>query len=179
MLETSFDTRRLVLRPVLPKDAEDILEILGDWDTALSGGLCPLLDIEAAKRYIDERIPFGDKLVLERKEDSKVVGLVEVFPEDFDNLETGGYCLGYSLNKDFRKRGYMREAVTRTKEELFLKGVPKVYINCFPWNTESKKVALGCGMKYESFREAGFFTEYLTIEDLYIFSQQNPYHMAG
>ena len=130
---TILNTERLLIRPVMEKDAADIFEIRGDKDTAYWACVPCMKSIEDVKVMIDPQrtlsIVLGDE----------VIGLIETYKND--DWPYDSTFLGYYMKKSHRNKGYMTEALKALREMWTEKGekIPMLWISLV--NYPSKKVA--------------------------------------
>ena len=171
-------TPRLQVRPIQVSDATDVIEILGDRETAELGAIDPITDMDAALDYATGENPGSQKLVMVCGQGKpEVVGIIELYPAS--NLLgpfciDGSYCLGYYTRKNQRGKGFMTEAVNALKCELFERGIPELTVGIFPRNEASKRVALKCGLTYDFYVEDFLVFDDGRKEDIEFFSQTNP-----
>jgi len=176
-------TPRLQVRPIQESDAADVIEILGDRETAELGAIEPITNMEAALGYATRETIDGQKFVMVREHGApEVVGIIELYPKS--NLFgpyciEGSYCLGYYTRKNQRGNGFMTEAVNALKRELFERGVSELTVGIFPRNEASKRVALKCGLTYDFFVEDFLVFDDGRKEDIEFFSQTNPNYTAS
>ena len=176
-------TPRLQVRPIQESDAADVIEILGDRETAELGAIEPITDMEAALGYVTKETTDGQRFVMVREHGApEVVGIIELYPKS--NLFgpyciEGSYCLGYYTRKNQRGNGFMTEAVNALKRELFERGVSELTVGIFPRNEASKRVALKCGLTYDFFVEDFLIFDDGRKEDIEFFSQTNPNYTAS
>ncbi|QPH52309.1 GNAT family N-acetyltransferase [Pontivivens ytuae] len=102
----------------------------------------------------------GDRAVplfLFRREDDKLLGAITL-----DNIQRGPaqYCtVGYWIGANHARKGYMREALTRTVEHAFKElDLSRVQAACLPENAASRGLLEQCGFHYE-----GIAQSYLNI----------------
>ena len=176
-------TPRLQIRPIQESDAADVIEILGDRETAEMGAIEPIVNMDAAVEYATKENPDGQRFVMVHDHGaSEVVGIIELYPKS--NLFgpyciEGSYCLGYYTRKNQRGNGFMTEAVNALKRELFERGVSELTVGIFPRNEASKKVALKCGLTYDFFIKDFLVFDDGRKEDIEFFSQTNPNYTAS
>jgi 8-oxo-dGTP diphosphatase len=143
-------TARLRLRPVEPKDAPRLVELLDDWDVVRHSALIPHpYTLDDAKRFITEqdirRIEGkGVALAMERTTDHVVVGLVGFGLDKGSDPE-----LGYWVGKAFWKLGFASEALARLLRHLFESlGYHRVWASFHPDNVASKRTLEKVGLSY-------------------------------
>lgn len=145
-----LQTERLILRPILLSDAEDIFEYSKETDVGPNAGWKPHENIEETisimnELFIGKTEIFG--IVL--KEDGKMIGSIG-FMEDLKRQNIKARMIGYSMSSNFWGKGIMTEAV----KELLRFGFENSNIEiisayCYPNNSRSKRVLLKCGFEYE------------------------------
>lgn len=119
MLEIKeIETERLSLRFVKNDDSDSLFEIFGDKETCLNdGGYLPFLEKnENFYNMISEMILNKKHYAITLKSSGKVIGLIHFEPIENNQF---GYELGFSMNKNFRQKGYMKEALISTITKYF------------------------------------------------------------
>lgn len=137
--DSVITTERLTLRLLRKEDAADIFEIRGDLDTADCAGIPCMTSIDEAKEYIVRWIEDSVAIVL----GDEVIGLIESYSDPdllFDSL-----FLGYYMKKEYRRKGYMTEALTTLKDKLAEVGISDLMLWIYPGNDASRRVAEKCG----------------------------------
>ena len=135
-------TERLTLRLMKMEDAEDILDIRGDSDTASDAGVPCMESIEDARDYIEKWCE--DSMVIVHED--KVIGLIERYVDE--QLLYDSTFLGYYIKKSHRNKGYMTEALKalRRRWKDTSDEIPMLWM--FPGNDASKRVAEKSGWTY-------------------------------
>lgn len=153
-------TDRLILRPFVKGDEEDVLELMKDDYTARKAGFKPFKSVEEAERFINTW-RYEGYAVTERACDT-VIGVIQV-PKYYWE---GKAYIGYWLGEQYRGKGYMTEAVEAVKAHIFnttcLNEI-ELYVYC--GNEASRNVALKCGFfpDYSRYKE-NVRSAYGTIE---------------
>lgn len=81
-LQINISTPRLHLRLMEESDAKDVLEILGDKETAELGGISSLSTLDDAIDYIQGYTPVGYLVsIVKDNPQGEVVGIMEVYPK--------------------------------------------------------------------------------------------------
>ena len=182
-LQINISTPRLHLRLMEESDAKDVLEILGDKETAELGGISSLSTLDDAIDYIQGYTPVGYLVsIVKDNPQGEVVGIMEVYPKYLffgHEAPRRSYCLVYYTKKTHRGNGYMTEAVKAIEEELFLQGVSQISVGIYPRNDASKKVASRCGFVLD-----GLYKDFLEFsdehkEDVEFYHVDNPYQLAS
>lgn len=113
-----IETDRLLLRNITHDDKEDIFEFLSDEQTCLDDGGYHAEESMESKSFLDSMdfLVLGNEhygIVL--KSENKVIGMVHIMEAE-RGVKTKE--LGYLMNKAYRKKGYMKEAVKAVMEDL-------------------------------------------------------------
>ncbi|MCU4163771.1 GNAT family N-acetyltransferase [Carboxylicivirga caseinilyticus] len=117
----TFETERLILRPISENDSELILELYNTPKFIKYIGDRNVRTVEDAKQYIREKmIPQLQRLgysnyVLIRKEDNQKIGTCGLF--DREGLE--GIDIGFAFLPEYEKMGFAFEASAKLKEVAF------------------------------------------------------------
>ena len=142
--EIRISTERLLIRCTELEDAEDILEIRGDPDTAEAAGVPRMNNLEDAENYINNPAGIDDSFSILLNDE--VIGLVEMYSDE--ELLSSSKFIGYYMKKSHMGKGYMTEALMALKDKLFEEGIPEIMLWMFPDNEASRRVALKCGWSY-------------------------------
>ncbi|MDX2259195.1 MAG: GNAT family N-acetyltransferase [Hyphomicrobiaceae bacterium] len=133
---TVIATRRLVLRALVPADAERIAELAGDWDIASMTARMPYpYTVDAARRWMAEIDP--GEIVLAITEQGTLVGVT-----GFTMASCGRRAeIGYWIGKPYWNRGYATEAVAALIARCFrTKGIEEILCSHFADNPASARV---------------------------------------
>lgn len=144
-----IETERLILKAMTEKDARALLSTVGDSETAWWSDDY-IYDLDETIEFIE----FNDQGI-----DTLLYG---VFREEFDNVI--GYVqiklspitgkidvreLGYAMSKEYRRLGYMSEAVNAVCNHLFQNEYIKhITLEILPDNLPSLGVARKCGFSF-------------------------------
>lgn len=117
-----LETERLILRPFRKGDEDDIFAILLDREGAyLCDGEEPF---QPEDRYTQQFAELMDayaqqenRLMLEQKEEHKVIGLLSFWVDDYRQVPTK--ALVYQLHPDYQRQGYASEALKELIRYLF------------------------------------------------------------
>ena len=150
MIRNCFLTERLVLRPFVDGDEEDVLALMSDDYICRMAGIKPFKTLDEARRFMDN---WADEAyaITERNSDT-VIGIIQT-PCCWWNRWAG---IGYWLAEEYRGRGYMTEAVEAVKEILFSNWwCDEILLHVYVGNEASRNVALKCGLrpKYEAYKD--------------------------
>ena len=135
-------TDRLVLRPIVRADAQDIFEIFSDRQVMKYYDLMPFETLERAKEQVEFFIKgFEQKTMLrwgiEHKDDGKLIGTCGFFAFNEDARKAE---LGYELNSIYQGRGLMSEALGAILRYIFAEtDINRVEACVEPLNIASRK----------------------------------------
>ncbi|MBQ0167778.1 MAG: GNAT family N-acetyltransferase [Treponema sp.] len=150
MLEINqIETERLILRYVTEEDGDALFGIFSDRETCLNdGGYLPLQAKDDSYIKLHTSIVQAQEhYALELKETHQVIGLIHFQKQD---RAVPCYELGFVLNKDFRKRGYMTEALTATINAYFSQTDIALFIaSHIPENADSEHLIKRLGFTFE------------------------------
>lgn len=150
MIRNCILTERLVLRPFVDGDEEDVLALMSDDYICRMAGIKPFKTLAEARRFMDN---WSDEAyaITERDSDT-VIGIIQT-PCYWWNRWAG---IGYWLAEEYRGHGYMTEAVEAVKEILFSNWwCDEILLHVYVGNEASRNVALKCGLrpKYEEYKD--------------------------
>ncbi|RFN58168.1 GNAT family N-acetyltransferase [Marixanthomonas ophiurae] len=146
----TFETKRLLLRPTNPQDADLIFRLLNTPKWLAYIGDRNVNSIEDAEAYITnkmtpqlERLGYGNYTVI-RKEDGSKLGSCGIY--DREGVE--GVDIGFALLPEFEKKGYGLEAATRIKEAAFSEfGINNMQAYTSKKNISSQRLLEKLGLK--------------------------------
>ena len=157
-------TERLILRPLLEADAEDVFEYRKE--PLVNCFACMKLNspeearLAIQKRLEDHSVCFA--IVL--KDTGKVIGEIELHPESSqpdmpEDASADTYSPCWMLNKDYHGRGYAYEAAYAVFDWLFRKkGARRIFAYTEDYNRASQHLCEKLGMRRE-----GVFLEFVTF----------------
>lgn len=146
----NIETERLLLRPIIESDADDIYEYSKNKNVGINAGWESHKSIEETREvmklvFLNQEFVFG--IVL--KETGKLFGSIGLIADPKRQNEKTR-MIGYAIGEDYWGKGYMTEAVTALLrfgfEELHL---DLISAYCYPYNEGSKNVLKKCGFRYE------------------------------
>ncbi len=145
-------TARLILRRPRAEDLGSLLRLLSDQSFAATVPEIPRSEREV-RDYLKVECsvdkPEKDKcfnLLLERRQDNRVVGLITLVLRKHSQGE-----IGYALHKDFRGLGYASEAAHAFVDHAFTElGLHRIYAETRADNTASWRVMERLGMRREA-----------------------------
>jgi ribosomal-protein-alanine N-acetyltransferase len=145
----TIETPRLILRGFCESDADDLFAILGDEQTCLDDGGYHAYEsagdpgFAADVKYLAQS---QEHYAVAERESGRMIGFVHIMPA---HRGVEARELGYVLNKDFRRRGYMTEAVRAVTGDLFASGVKMIVCTCYDYNTASVRTLESLGFAQE------------------------------
>lgn len=166
-------TERLVLRPLVEADVDDVFACCSDPAIGPDAGWAPHRTHEDARFFVEEIASaphvFG---IFERFEDGACgpcigsIGLIR----DSQRRNVDCLMLGYALAKRAWGRGYMteaaREMIRYGFEEL---GLLLISCTCYPFNDRSRRVIEKCGFQREGVLHAAEPSHDGTLQDLLLY----------
>jgi ribosomal-protein-alanine N-acetyltransferase len=148
-------TERLIIRPFLERDYQDLHEYLSLKETYRFEPGEPV-SLEQAKKLASERAKGTDFWAVTLKDSKKLIGhisFIQTEPKFFLTWE-----IGYIFNPAYQNKGYASEAARALVDYAFTKlGAHRVIGYCNPENIPSWKVLEKCGMKREGLRRKNAF----------------------
>jgi putative acetyltransferase len=145
-----IETERLILRQIVPADAEEIFAFSRGPETGRDAGWKPHETLEETRLimqeiFLEQESVFG--MVL--KETGVMIGSVGLIDDPLRENDSVR-MLGYALGEAFWGQGFMTEAagavVTYGFEEMDL---DLISATCYPFNLRSKRVLEKLGFRYE------------------------------
>lgn len=146
----NIETERLILRPIIESDAEDIYEYCRNINVGVHAGWKAHENMEDTREimklvFLDQEFVFG--MVL--KETGKLFGSIGLIP-DPKRQNDKTRMLGYAIGENYWGKGYMTEAVRALLRFGFGElNLDLISAYCYPDNERSKKVLKKCGFRYE------------------------------
>ena len=159
-----IETERLILRPFLEGDAQDVYEYLRE--PAVNCFACMKLNsLEEAIAEMKNRV--GETayyFAITLKENGKVIGEIDAYPEtgephaDENSIrDTFSPC--WMLNERYQRKGYAFEAAYAFFDYLFKeRGARRIYAYTEDYNTSSQHLCEKLGMRRE-----GMFMEFVSF----------------
>lgn len=138
---------RLILRAFRPADAEDLHAYLSDEHIYRFEPGEPI-NPEQANKMAVELANSPDFWAVQRRETSRVIGQIYFKQMDPPYLQT--WELGYILNPQYQRQGYMSEAVRALVWKRLSDGdIHRIIAHCNPQNTPSWKLLEKVGFRRE------------------------------
>lgn len=159
-----IETERLILRPFLETDANDIYEYLHK--PSVNCFACMTLKtLDDAKAEILNRIDEIDYyFAITLKESGKVIGEIDAYPETGEphadeNSPRDTFSPCWMLNEAYQGMGYAYEAAYAFFDYLFMqKGARRIYAYTEDYNFSCQRLCEKLGMRRE-----GFFREFVSF----------------
>ena len=139
-----IETERLIIRNYELKDKDDLCEYMLQRVNS-EFERYPDFTAEKADSEIKYRMESDEFYAVELKDSKKVIGNIYLGKRDFNSRE-----LGYVLNENYHRQGYIPEGCKAVIEYMFKAGVHRIYAECAPQNTPSWKVMEEVGMEREA-----------------------------
>ena len=159
-----IETERLILRPWLESDLQDLYSYASVDGVGEMAGWCHHQNIEESRDILNIFIRGRKTFALELKESGTVIGSLgmEEMDPDPEHGENYGREIGYVLSKDYWGRGLMPEAVQAVIRYCF-ETLRYDYLTCghFLQNQQSRRVVEKCGFRY--FGQSRYETRYHTV----------------
>lgn len=158
-----IETERLILRPFLEGDAEDLFEYLNE--PAVNCFIDMKLNSieEARKEVLKRSLETEYYFAIVLKESGKVIGEIDAYQEPADEhgadsrMDTFSPC--WMLNKAYHGKGYAYEAAHAFFDYLFKdKGARRIYAYTEDYNIPSRHLCEKLGMRQE-----GLFMEFISF----------------
>ncbi|MDF2844658.1 MAG: family N-acetyltransferase [Herbinix sp.] len=137
-----LETERLILRNYRVEDLNDIYEYFNNEDVARYEDFYPMSK-EDVNELIDEWKDKDSRLVVELKDNNKVIGSIGYFVD-----EDGDYSMDFDFNPSYGKKGYATEAGKKLLSYLFhTVGAKEIYGDCDINNVNSWRLLEKLGFK--------------------------------
>ena len=169
-----IETERLILKAMTEKDARALLSTVGDSETAWWSDDY-IYDLDETIEFIEFNNQGIDTLLygVFRKESDDVIGYVQIklapITGKIDVRE-----LGYAMSKEYRRRGYMSEAVNAVCNHLFQNEyIKRITLEILPDNLPSLGVARKCGFSFVEEPEEKKHLRFLDDKPLDLYVREN------
>lgn len=163
-----LETERLILRPFLPSDLDDLNEYASVEGVGEMAGWKHHENKEKSQEILDNFIREDKTFAICLKENNKVIGSLGVEKYGLEEALTEfhsykGREIGYVLSKAYWGQGIMPEAVKAVIDYLFV-DLTLDFLTCgyYDFNNQSKRVQEKCGFK--PYRKLVFDTKLGTEE---------------
>lgn len=146
------ETERLILRRYHKEDLADLHEYLSDPEVVKYEPYLAM-SLDEVEENLKWRISTGEIIAVELKDSHKMIGNVYLGKRNFESLE-----IGYVFNRNYWRKGYVKESCEKLLEMSFADGVHRVYAECDPQNISSWKLLESLGFEREGhFKKNVFF----------------------
>ncbi|MDR0814051.1 MAG: GNAT family N-acetyltransferase [Oscillospiraceae bacterium] len=147
-----IETGRLILRPWVDTDTEELFRHAQNPNVASPCGWPPHKDIDDSRNILNAILKSPENCAIELKTTGKPVGsigLMTIATSHTAPLAENEGEIGYWLGEDYWGQGLMPEAVTAVLRYAFgeLK-LSRVWAGYFPGNNKSRRVQEKCGFAY-------------------------------
>lgn len=157
---TTLETRRLLLRPWLKEDAEDLYFYAKDPEVGPVAGWPCHKSIEESRMIIQTVLSAPETYAVCLKEDGKAIGSIGLHRNDLAE-EEDEYELGYWLGKPFWGRGIIPEAAEEILRHAFQDlSMNRIWCGYYDGNRKSRRVMDKLGFSYQR-RTEGLLVELL------------------
>lgn len=158
-----IETERLILRPFVETDAEDVFEYLKE-PTVNCFTCMKLNSIEEARTEVQRRSTEQEYyFAIVLKESGKVIGEIDAYPESMvpgdDTAAKDTFSPCWMLHKEYQGKGYAYEAAHAFFDYLFeKKNARRIYAYTEDYNIASQHLCEKLGMRRE-----GLFLEFVSF----------------
>ena len=156
-----IETERLILRPFMESDAEDIYEYLNE-PMVHCFACMKVSSLEEAEKACRERSKAECCFAITLKKNGKVIGEIDAIsetptPDKTAVADTFSPC--WMLNREYQGKGYAYESARAFFDYLFnQKGARRIYAYTEDYNIASQRICEKLGMRRE-----GLFKEFVTF----------------
>ena len=160
-----LETKRLLLRELVPSDATDLKEWFGRDEVYKYWGNLPgkgeknpeILFVDP-RPHVKRKLDKGFLWAIIERTNNKVIGVIEIF--DVENNRMG--TVGYRIDPRVWGQGYCTEALKRIMDFVYMEtAIDRLWTDVDVNNAGSNKVVEKCGFKLEgTIRHGKFGTRY-------------------
>lgn len=146
----TITTQRLILRPFLATDLDDVFEYCSSPNVGPNAGWKPHESIEESRIILHNLFMRTDGiLAIVEKFSGKVIGSIGLVA-DTKRQNSKARMLGYALSENYWGKGYTTEAA----DAIIAYGFNNLYLDlisvyCYPFNYRSHRVIEKCGFKFD------------------------------
>lgn len=149
-----LETKRLLLRPFMDADAEDLYEYAQDPRVGPIAGWPVHTGLENSREIIRTVFSVPNVFAVVDKNSGKVIGSAGFVGGGYPELPGPSDEIGYALSPAFWGRGLIPEAVNELLRFGFQQlGLSVIWCNHYDGNQKSKRVIEKCGFYYRFSRE--------------------------
>lgn len=148
----NLQTERLILRPWLSTDAEDLYEYAKNQEVGPIAGWPVHTSVENSLEIIKNVLAVPETYAVCLKSDNKAIGSIGLMIGEKSNLNISGEEaeIGYWIGVPFWGQGLIPEAVRELMRYAFHeRNMKKLWCGYFDGNEKSKRVQEKCGFRYQ------------------------------
>lgn len=154
----TLETARTILRPFRESDLPDMHGYCSQPGVGEAAGWKHHTSLEETRGLLRLAMETPGFYAVEYRPEGKAIGHFTLHHEPADGRENS-VELGFVLNRDYHRRGLMKEIVREALGDLFARGAEAVYAGCFGENGPSRGLIEACGFAF--FREYGYESPWL------------------
>ena len=140
---------RIVIRDLMQRDIEDFYEYGKSKNVGPNAGWKPFPSYDVAKRILSSYIMSGETYGIALKNNNKLIGTISCYNNAIRKYNKAK-SLGFSLNENYWKNGYMTEAVKLMIRYIFEKTDCEILeVGHHADNFGSKRVIEKCRFNYD------------------------------
>ena len=148
-----METKRLVLRPWLESDAEELYSFACDPELAISAGWLPHSSKTHSLKVLKEVLINPDQYAIVDKCSDRLVGSIGLSTAEnsgITDLAPDDFVIGFWVGRELWNQGYATEAGKPFLRMLFKdRGASRVWTSSFEGNARSERVQEKLGLKYK------------------------------
>lgn len=174
-MRLTLETKRLLLRPWLMKDAKDMfLGWASDPQVAKYVTWEPHSNIEVTKTLLSRWVKeYKQKerinCAIELKRSGTLIGGIDVV-----RYQNGYPVIGYNIARKYWNHGYMTEACKCLIDYLFSRGYKQIIIEAVPENHASIRVIEKCGGQYvKTYQDNNVLKDICKVVSQYVIKNKN------
>jgi ribosomal-protein-alanine N-acetyltransferase len=144
-----LETERLILRNFELEDIQGAHKLFTDDDAMRYVGMYPAFTtIEETKNRVEQWRQNDERIAIAIKATGEFVGYISVNPDSEEGREDTRE-FGFAISAEYRRKGYMREAVNAILEQLRDEGIIYVWACCFKGNSSSEALIRSLGFEFQ------------------------------
>ena len=150
---TILKTERLILRPWIEEDAEDLYQYASDPDVGPAAGWPVHTSVANSRDVIRKVLSASETYAVCLKDSGKPIGSIGLHRNDMATAEDE-YELGYWIGKPFWGQGFIPEAAREILRYAFeTLGMKRIWCGYYDGNEKSRRVQEKLGFVYQSMTE--------------------------
>lgn len=148
-METTMETKRLILRPWQTDDAEVLYTLARDPSVGPAAGWAPHTSVADSRHVIESTLAPPDTWALVLKQTGLPVGSIGAFKSRAERAQDGELELGFWVGKPYWGQGLVPEAVACVLAQCFAQpDCERVWCGYFDGNEKSRRAQEKCGFEY-------------------------------